>query len=261
MCPLALQSLLAGDLLVLGDLLEAGIDLRLLHSVQPQLGQPSLVVDRNGSPVLHGLLDVVDADVVAEDGAGVGVFLFDGCAGEPDERGAGEGVAHVPGEAVDEVILAAVRLVRDHHDVAAVREEGMLVTLRLGEELLDRREDDSPGGDLEQRTEMGAAVGLLRGVAQEIGTAREGAEKLLVQVVAVREDDERRVLQLGLDDQLPGVEDHGETLPGSLRVPENSQLAEVWMRGFHKFEHALLTLVLNGPCHWQQIGVDGLLCR
>jgi hypothetical protein len=73
--PLALEPFFAGDLLVLGDLLEARVDPRLPRGVQSQLGQPPLVVDRDRCPVLHGLLDVVDADVVPEDGAGVGVLL------------------------------------------------------------------------------------------------------------------------------------------------------------------------------------------
>ena len=56
-------------------------------SFELELGQPALVVDRHGRAVLDGALDVVDADVVAEDGARVGVGLLDRRAGEADERG------------------------------------------------------------------------------------------------------------------------------------------------------------------------------
>ena len=75
-------------------------------------------MDGHRGAVLHGTLDVVDADVVAKDGPGVGVFQFYGGAGEADEGGVGQGVTHVAGEAVDEVVLAAVGLVGDDHDVA-----------------------------------------------------------------------------------------------------------------------------------------------
>ena len=50
-------------------------------------------------------------------------------------------VAHVPGEAVDEVVLAAVRLVGDDHDVAPLGEHRVAVALLLGQELLDGGED------------------------------------------------------------------------------------------------------------------------
>ena len=41
--------------------------------------------------------------------------------GESDERGIRQGIAHVPGEAVDEVVLAAVRLVGDDDDIPSLR--------------------------------------------------------------------------------------------------------------------------------------------
>ena len=85
---------------------------------QRQLSEAAFVVDRHRRPVLDGTLDVVDADVVAEDGAGVGVLEFDRRAGEADKGGVGQRVAHVAGETVDEVVLAAVGLVGDNHDVA-----------------------------------------------------------------------------------------------------------------------------------------------
>ena len=100
------------------------------------------------APSSHGALDVVDVDVVAEDGARVAVGQLDRRAGEADERGVGQRVAHVAREAVDEVVLAAVRLVGDDDDVAPVAEQRVLLA-RLGQELLDRGEDHAAGGDLE----------------------------------------------------------------------------------------------------------------
>ena len=78
--PLGLELLLALDFLTLGCLLEAGVDLGPLVLIKGQLGEPALVVDRHRGAVLYRPLDVVDADVIAEHGAGVGVLQLDrGC--------------------------------------------------------------------------------------------------------------------------------------------------------------------------------------
>ena len=120
------------DLLALGHLVDLGVHHRLLVLVQVDLRQPPFVVDRHGGPVLDGAADVVDVDVVAEHGACVHVRLFDGGSGEADEGGVGEGVAQVAREAVDEVVLAAVRLVGDHDDVGAVGEQWVAFTALSG---------------------------------------------------------------------------------------------------------------------------------
>jgi type I restriction enzyme R subunit len=57
-----------------GDLFEIGVYPGSLGLIQAQLGQPALVVNRHGRAVLHGALDVVHADVVAECLAGIGVL-------------------------------------------------------------------------------------------------------------------------------------------------------------------------------------------
>ena len=89
--------------------------------VRAQLGDAALVVDRHRRLVGDGALDVVDADVIAEDGARVGVGLLDGRAGEADERRVRQRVAQVARETVDQVVLAAVRFVGDDDDVPAIR--------------------------------------------------------------------------------------------------------------------------------------------
>ena len=123
--PLGLELLLALDLLAFGDLLEVVVDVGPPTVVQGQAGQAALVVDGHGRHVLHGALDVVDADVVAEHGPGVGVLLLDGGAGEADEGSVGQGVAHVGRVAVDEVVLAAMGFIGDHDDVAPARQPGV----------------------------------------------------------------------------------------------------------------------------------------
>ena len=121
--PLRLELLLARQLFAFGDLFELLVDLRQLACVQPELGDAALVVDRHRGLVGDGALDVVDADVVAEDRARVGVGLLDRRAGEADERGVRQRIAQIAREAVDQVVLAAVRFIGDHDDVAALREQ------------------------------------------------------------------------------------------------------------------------------------------
>ena len=53
-------------------------------------------------------------------------------------------------------------------------------------------------------------------------TAAERAEELVVQIVAVGDDDDGRVLQLGLGDDLAGVEGHRQALAAALRVPDHA---------------------------------------
>ena len=190
--PPGLELLLALYLLALGGLLEVRINARPLALVQRELGQTALVVDGHRGPVLHGSLDVVDADVLAEHGPRVGVFKLDGRSGEADERGVGQRVAHVAGEAVDKVVLAAVGLVSDDHDVAPVRQGRVGVALLLGVELLDGGEHHAASIYRELAAQVGAVPGLHGGLAQQILAAGEGAEELVVQVVAVGEDDDCR---------------------------------------------------------------------
>ena len=89
--PSGLELLLAVDLLAFGRLLEAGVDPGPLALVERELGESALVVDRYRRLVLDGALDVVDADVVAEHGPGVGVLELDRRTGEADERCVGHG--------------------------------------------------------------------------------------------------------------------------------------------------------------------------
>ena len=57
----------------------------------------------------------------------------------------GQGIPHMACEAVNEVVLASVRLVRYDDYVAAFGQRGVGVSLLLGEELLDGGEDHAAG--------------------------------------------------------------------------------------------------------------------
>ena len=223
--PPGLEPLLAFDLLALGRLLEIRVDVRTRGFVQRQLREAALVVNRHRGAVLHGTLDVVDADVVAEHGPGVGILELDGRAREADERGVGQCVAHVAGVAVDEVVLAPVRLVGDHHDVAAVGQQRVPVPFLLGEELLDRGEDHAARCDGELRPQVRAARGLRRRLAQEVAAPGEGAEELVVEIVAIGEHDDGGIAHGGLADDAAGVERHGQALARALGVPDDADAA------------------------------------
>ena len=220
--PPGFELLLAVDLLALGRFLEARVDLRPLALVERQLGEPALVVDRHRRLVLDRALDVVDADVIPEHGAGVGVLKLDRRAGEADERGVGQRIAHMARIAVEEVVLAAMRLVGDDDDVTAAGEHRVAIPLLLREEFLDGGEDDAAHIDGQLRAQVRPACGLHRRLAQEILAPREGAEKLVVEVVAVGQHDHGRIGHRLLADDAPGVEGHGQTLPGALRVPDDA---------------------------------------
>ncbi len=143
------------------------------------------------APVLDGSLDIVDADVISEHRPRVGVLELDRRACEADEGGIRERIAHVAGVAVDEVVLAAVRLVGDHHDVPALRQLGMAVALLFRKELLDRGEHHAARLYVQLGTQVGTAAGLGRGLPQQVPAAGERAEELIVEIVAIRQHDDR----------------------------------------------------------------------
>ena len=97
--PAALEPRLLVFFLVLGQLVDVGVDLRQVFRLQRQLGQARLEVDRHRRAILPRLLHVVDVDVVAEHGARVAVFARYRGAGEGDEGGIGQRIAQVLGVA------------------------------------------------------------------------------------------------------------------------------------------------------------------
>ncbi len=78
--PLALEPCPARSGLVLGEVRDLRIDLRLLVLVELDPRQPALVIDRHRRAVLDRAADVVDVDVVAED---AGVFTSPCSMGVP----------------------------------------------------------------------------------------------------------------------------------------------------------------------------------
>ena len=63
--------------------------------------------------------------------------------------------------------------------------------------------------------------------------ALELAEKLVVEVVAVGQHHQRRVLHRRMPDDARGVEEHGETLAAALRVPDHARAAVARLAAVH----------------------------
>jgi hypothetical protein len=207
--PLALELLSSLDLFTFGGLFKLGVNLRPLGFQQFKLRQPALVVDGHCRAIEDRALNVVNADVVAEHGARVCVRLLDRRACEADERRMWERVAHMPREAVDEVILAAVRLVGDDDDVAPLRKHRLPVTLLLGKEFLDCGEHHATRRDCECRTQVGAVRGQHRGPRQQLPTARKGTEELVVEIIAVGQHHNRRIGHRRVQSYSARVKRHG----------------------------------------------------
>src|SRR3989442_614143 len=104
------------------------------------------------------------------------------------------------------------RCVRDNHDVATIGDDSVAVALLFGEELLNRGEHYAAGGNLELLAQVGPALRLNWLLAQQLMAAREGAEELVIEIVAVGEHDDCGVGHLRMQDHAAGVEGHGETL-------------------------------------------------
>ena len=121
--PFGRQFFFALDLLALGKLLEFRIYPRPLRGLQFELGEPAFVIDRHRRTVGDRTLDIVNADVVAKDGARIRVGLLNRRAGKANEGGVWQRVAHVPRKTVDEIVLAAMGLVGDHDDIASLRQD------------------------------------------------------------------------------------------------------------------------------------------
>ena len=131
--PLGLDLFLAALLLALSDFIKLGVEFRQGGGVQAQLGDAAFVINRHRGLVRHSALNVVYRNVVAEHRARVGIGFLDRRAGKADERRLRQCIAHVAGEAVDHVILAAVGFVGDDDDVAPVAQtRHLLARLYVG---------------------------------------------------------------------------------------------------------------------------------
>ncbi len=162
---------------------------------------------------------------------------------QPDERGIRQGIAQVAGEAVGhlaglsidlaaEAILVAVRFIRDHDNVLPRAQLGHRFTF-FRHEFVYGGEHHAAARPVQQLAQMLAPAGLHRCLAEDVMAALELAEKLVVEVVevvAVGQHHERRVLHRGLADHAGGEEEHGEALAAALRVPDHARATVIAAR-------------------------------
>jgi hypothetical protein len=107
-------------------------------------------------------------------------------------------------------VLGAVGFVGEHDHIPPVGEGRVRGLRAVGEELLDRGEDHPARADAQKLPNLRARLGPNRSLPQEIAAGREGAEKLLVQIVTVGDDDQGGVFHLGGKNHPSGEEDHGQ---------------------------------------------------
>ena len=196
-------------------------------------------------------------DVVAKHGARVAVFRRYRCAGEGDEGGVGQRMAQVLGVAdlvaggrlshhqglrivrtrggYDsrlksfqlrfKAVLRAMRFISDYHDVVPVGKHREVVFILAGHELLDGGEDDAARRPVR---EFGAqvlpGVGLHRLFAQQILRQRKDAKQLAVEVIAVGDDDNRRILHRRFLHHPRREAGHGDALAAALCMPDHPTL-------------------------------------
>ena len=90
----------------------------------------------------------------------------------------------------------------------------------------------------------------MRGLAQQVLAHAEGAEQLVVQIVAVGQHHQRRVLHRRVLDDLARIERHQQALARALRVPDDARLAVATRRGRCK-----------RACHRLPHGVELVIAR
>ena len=214
-----------------------------VRRVDLQLLPARVVVERHRRAIVHGPLEVVGRNVVAEHAARQLVAFEERRSREADVSRVRQGVAHVERELP---VLRPVRLVGDDDDVVAQRVR--LARTDLLVELLDEREQVGhlcPDERLQVATARRAARVL---VVVRQSAPREGVVDLLVQILAVGQDQEREV-PAQLAPNLPREIDHRIALARTLRVPEHAKPAAVPRSAvFHR---------LHRPVHAEELVVAG----
>ena len=198
-----------------------------------------LVIQRDSRAVLHGSLEVIDRNIAAKGAGGDVVARQKRRSGKADARRRRQQLHHVIGK---DTVLAAVRLVRhDDNIVVGIDRRGVGLI-----EFLDQRKDEA-GIPFQFLHEIVPARGdKLRcfGFSEQPAVFKRVAD-LLVQLVAIRQDHERR--RTGkFSPNLLREEHHGITLAAALRMPEHAELPVVQLAagiGLHRLIHAEILVV------------------
>jgi hypothetical protein len=166
----------------------------------------------------------------------------------------------VPGQAVNQVVLAAVGFVGDDDDVATVAQPGHLLAL-VGQEFLDGGEHHATARHCQQLAQALAAFGLHGRLAKDVVAALELAEKLVVQVVAVGQHHQRRVLHGRVPHHPRGVEEHREALATALRMPDHARATVAGLSTVHPSRPGHAQIVTEPWPVLHAAGADGFLHR
>ena len=131
--------------------------------------------------------------------------------------------------------------VGDDDDVTPFGEKWVLLLAVFGRELLDRGKDHAARGAAKFSLQIVATISLNGRLPNQIAAPREGSKKLIVQVVAISDNNYRRILEDKATGQLSSVESHQKALARALRVPDDTNLAiALWRCRLHGLDHGML---------------------
>ena len=183
-----------------------------------QFGDAVLVVQLDRRAFVDRALEVVHADIIAEDLSRALLPGEQGGAGEGEEGGVGQGGAHVHRQGV---VLAAVGFVGQDEDVVALADD--LVQLALGcAKFVDQGENISVVL-AQQSAQVGAALGLGVFLGDDSG-AGEGAIDLVVEIEPIGDHHEGPIAGNFAQGFL-GEEHHREAFAAALGMPEDAEAA------------------------------------
>lgn len=123
---------------------------------------------------------------------------------------------------IDKIVLAAVCLIGNNHNIAPYREPRMGVPLLFREKLLNSSKYHAPGRHRQFLTQISAVARLCWRLTQQILTTRKRAKELIIEIVAIRQNDNRRILHRRIADNSPGIKSHSQTLTRPLRMPHHA---------------------------------------
>ncbi|MDT4816766.1 hypothetical protein FQZ97_498230 [compost metagenome] len=141
---------------------------------------------------------------------------------------AGTGLGHLKVRHLQrstEAVLGAVRLVGHHHDIRARGQHREAIFILARHELLDGGEDNAATGAVGQfLAQIAAGSHLHRLFTQQVLRQREHSEQLAVQVVAVGDNHDGRVLHRRFLHHPGGEAGHGDALARALGMPDHPAL-------------------------------------
>src|SRR5579872_260029 len=258
--PPALCRLASNDtFLIFNDILHILVEFINLRPVDVQFSKAALVKDGYSGMVILSILNVVNADIAAENGTCIFIFKRNRCAGEAYEGSARQRIAHIFSKAVNKLranhffrlaildinqtglkaILTAVCLIRNNDHVAARAKRRMVFLIFEQGKLLNRGKDNAARlACSEHFAKLVSGFCLFGGLLKQFLGAAKLLIELVVQVVAVGHHHKRGVVHLRLLQKLSSITTHGDTFAGTLRMPEDTRLA----RAGHYFPQVSWTL-------------------